>query len=92
MLLPAAHDDVVSLYADLVDGRSEDLRGGVCIGTAELAGGHQHGLVGAPIASASPGIIPGSGRRTHGHHNNLAAGGVASLQGRLRAFISRQGW
>ncbi|CAN4070586.1 Septum formation inhibitor-activating ATPase, partial [Dysosmobacter welbionis] len=77
--LPAAHDDVVSLYADLVDGRSQDLRGGVCIGTAELAGGHQHGLVSAHSQRLAE--HTGSGRRTHGHHNNLAAGGVLDLQG-----------
>ena len=80
--LPAAHDDVVSLYADLVDGRSQDLRGGVCIGTAELAGGHQHGLVSAHSQRLAE--HTGSGRRTHGHHNNLAAGGVLDLQGRLQ--------
>ena len=45
--LTAAQHDVVLLHADLVDGSGQDLGSSVGIGTAELTGGNQIGLISA---------------------------------------------
>ena len=81
--LTAAQHDVVGLHAHLVDGSGQDLRGGVCIGAAELTGGHQNRLIGAHSQSFPQ--HTGSGGGAHGHHDDLAAGGVLDLQGGLQS-------
>ena len=79
--LTAAHDDVVILHTDGGDGCGQNLRGGICIGAAELTGRHQHTLVRAHGHQLTQHARCGG--RTHGDDDDLAARGVLELQGGL---------
>src|SRR5699024_4813929 len=79
--LTAAEHDVVVVHADLLDGSSQDLRSGVSIGTAELTGGDQNGLVAAHGQQLAEHTL--GGRGAHGDHHDLAAGGVLDPQSGL---------
>ena len=79
--LTASQDDIVSLDTVGVDGGGDDLGGGVGVGTAELAGGHQYAFVHAHGHQLTQHAF--CGRRAHGESDDLAAQLVLQGQGSL---------
>ena len=80
--LPPAENEALFLHADGINGRRDDLGGGIGVASAELAGGKQDALV-HTHGNQFP-QHPLRGRRAHGKRNNFASQFVLQGQCRLR--------
>ena len=79
--LTAAEDDVIVVETDGIERGGEDLRRGICIGTAEFTTGNQITVICAHSHQLAQHAF--CGRRTHGDDRDLAAQLILELESGL---------